>query len=716
LDPGTTQLYDRWEMAARTTVLSNPSDRARDRATLRVTKSAVRTDYFAALVQRIHLLRQPRGPGQPMLWIQRLRGWSDNDLAGAILYHLLRVTIWTEEEYDPHDPPYVLTVGTALGAALLGHDADRVEEVGVQLLLDVAQEAGIVETIHNLGRGGIRIRVTDDLFALTQLHVNEAARRSILSHRPVHPPTEVITRRPLNMLEERPPNPPRVIQAVNKLQGTAWRINRALLEKLGPLSDAAIAARLHSEPPSRDEGVLLEAHVLAPLDRFYIPMHLDSRGRVYQDGGLLTYTSGSDFARGLLEFADGVQLNGNEGNALDWLAWHAAQMWGNVKDDPAPTLPLGYGWPWASEATKRAERWREAEHPAQFLAAALALVDAQAGRPVHVPVRVDATCSGLQHLALLSRDVELAKTVNLWETVPGAGTLDRSVTAMFVGPGQEPDFYAAVARASGFTRKETKAVIVPLLYGAGDKATGEHKHRYALSKALARARRGETARRTDKDSRDVTEIRSKARALARRVFSDVLPWFVRVAEAHNHLTVIEETHRDRRGRDRTRMRRVPVGPAAVRWTTPSGFEVIQDYRYIDKNPKRSDRQVKVRLSHGHVVNLVRRFYTDAIDTRRQVTSIQANVVHSMDAALLVELVARTPIERWAVAHDAFGVPANRVWELLAANEVAMRVMYETDRLAEWTAAWRRAGVEVPDPPAHSERLPPEMLKGLRTLG
>lgn len=699
---------------------SNPSDRAREAAALRVTKAAMHTDYFGDLVQRIQELRRPR-TGQPQTWIQSLRGWSDNDLAGAILYNLFRATIWTEEEYDPQDPPLLSSIGTALGLALLGDDAagNLPMSVGAQLLLDVAQEVGVIETIPNRGRGGIRMRVTEGLFEFTRHYVNEAARRSILSHRPVKPPSAVITRRPLEMLSERPPNPPLVIDAVNKLQSTAWRINRTVLENVGPLIDDTIAARLHGEPPDKDEGVFLEAQVLASLDRFYIPMHLDSRGRVYQDGGVLTYTSGSDLARGLLEFADGEILTGNPGNSLDWLAWHAAQMWGTSKDrelDPAPDLPLGYGWDWATEAIKRTQLWRDAEHPVQFLAAAFALVDAQAGRPVRVPVRVDATCSGLQHLALLTRDTDLAKTVNLWENIPGGGRIDRSVAAIFIGSSHQPDFYAAVASAAGFTRKEAKAVIVPLLYGAGDKATGERKHRFALSNALAQARRGEKAHRTAQDSRDVMEIKAKARALAPRVFSEVLPWFIRVAEAHSPQKLIEQPYRDKRGRDRVRKRRISVAPVEIRWITPSGFEVIQDYRYIDEKPKRPDRQVKVRLSNGHVVNLVKRFYTDVIDRRRQITSIQPNIVQSMDAALLSIIVARAPIGAWGVAHDAFCVPASRMWELQRVNEDAVSIMYSTDRIAEWTAAWRARGINVPDPPAHAEVLPPEMLKGSRMLG
>jgi DNA-directed RNA polymerase len=463
------------------------------------------------------------------------------------------------------------------------------------------------------------------------------------------------------MLIERPGVPPRVEEAVNKLQRTAWRINRAVLDQM------VRKIGTDGEPLSNEEKWILgEAGMLAPFDRFYIPVHLDYRGRMHQGGGLLTYTGGSDLARGLLEFADGERLNDD---GVRWLAWHAVQMWGHSQVSTTTFGDVTLVLLWLREHVN----WRDAKHPVQYLAAALAFEDANAGKPVHLPVRVDASCSGLQHLALLARDTELAKLVNLW----GApGNNDHRSRVSMAPELPEPDFYTSVAAETGFSRKETKAVIVPLLYRAGGKALGEK---------LARARRGERARVTNKDKRDAAAIGAMAEKLAPKAF-DVLRWFKQVAIAHNSPEAVP-----------------------IRWTAPSGFKVVQDYRYFDR------RIVKVPFD-GNWVGLRMRSPAEAVKTWKQEIALPSSVVHSLDASLLTELVARTPIEQWAVAHDAFGIPANRVWELLAANEEATRAMYETDRLAEWTTAWRTAGVNVPDPPEHAETLPPEMLRGLRALG
>jgi DNA-directed RNA polymerase len=360
--------------------------------------------------------------------------------------------------------------------------------------------------------------------------------------------------------------------------------------------------------------------------------------------------------------------------------------------------------PWVRRAAERCvERWRDAKKPAQFLAAAYALVDAAEGRPVHLPVRVDATCSGVQHLALVLRDENAAKLVNLW----GPAKLD---DVELVESDPKPDFYGAVATTvqgltEGNKRAEAKSVIVPLLYGAGLK-------KGTLARKLAVERRGEEARVHKKDRRDARAIRAAARKVAPDEFA-LLDWFGKVARAHNGVGPLRRVTDGKwvcwvtpDGAWYSKL--TPTG-IPVRWYTPSRFEVIQDYRRVKK-----DKRLQLKVN-GRRANLVMEVYTEQLDKRHSASAIKANVVHSLDAALLVEIVAGSSIDRWGVAHDAFAVPPGRVWDLLQANRHAIRALYTSDRLAEWTAAWRARGVNVPDPPKHAAELPREMWSDRRTL-
>jgi DNA-directed RNA polymerase, mitochondrial len=570
-------------------------------------------------------------------------------------------------------------VGTALAADLLVgiedpdvlDTADRTEllTIGVQLL-GLAKHVGIIADVRDPHTGAVHMALADSTYRGIQRLINASARH-VLTRVCREPPVGVETRKKYSMLLERPLEPLRVIEAANKVQGTAWRINPAVLAVLDHI-DNHIATELDdtlSEGQKlQRERIIAEARDLATLERFYFPVFLDFRGRIYQRGGVLTYTGGDDYARGLLEFADGEVV---DEDGLGWLTAHQAQMWGN---DLAYT-PLGDGGTWLPKD------WEHGvEQPVQYLAAALAIQDAYAKKPVRLPVRVDATCSGLQHLALLSADEELARRVHLWGDCHG----DRRGKALLEVEDPNVTFYQEVAKQTGFSRKEVKCVIIPMLYEAGPETS---------AKDLAKARRGEKARRTPQDEADAGTIRGAAESLAPDAFG-LLAWFKEIAEAHNNVTT----------------------PFPVCWATPSGFQAIQDYRLVDENPTRPDRQVKV-LFDGRMLNLVKRFYTEFIDRPQQVISMPSSIIHSLDAALLTEIVAGSSIDRWGVVHDAFAVPPSRVWGLLQANEDAMRVMYTRDLLAEWIAAWRADYRVLSDPP-HGTRgpLPGEMLGGLRALG
>lgn len=650
-----------------------------DKAALTVTRVAVETDSkeFAALVTQINESRSARPGRRRSLWVGRLLGRGDKDLAAAILYHIVRARLWAEEA---NLDPLLSTVGTTLAADLLVgiedpdvlDTCDRTEllTIGVQLL-GLAKHVGIIANVRDPHTGAVHMALTDSTYRGIQKLINSSARH-VLTRVHRQPPVGVDTRKKYSMLLPRAPVPIRVVEAANKVQGTAWRINRAVLEVLDH-TDQHTATELDdtlSEGQKlQRERIIAEARDLAALERFYFPVFLDFRGRLYQRGGVLTYTGGDDYARGLLEFADGEVVDAKS-DAMGWLTAHQAQMWGGEQ----AYTPLGDGGTWLPKDWERG-----AENPVQYLAATLAIEDAYKGRRVHLPVRVDATCSGLQHLALLSADEELARRVHLWGNCHG----DRRGKAQEI---EEPSttFYQELAGLTGLPRREVKSVIIPMLYEAGEET---------CAKALAKVRRGESARVTPRDEADAMTIRGAATSLAPDAFG-LLEWFKEIAEAHNNVTT----------------------PFPVCWTTPSGFQAIQDYRLVDKNPTRPDRQVKV-LFDGEMLNLVKRFYTEFIDRPQQVISMPSSIVHSLDAALLTEIVAGSSISQWGVVHDAFAVPPGRVWDLLQANEEAMRTMYTPDLLAEWIAAWRADYRVLSDPPHGTRRpVPAEMLGGLRTLG
>jgi DNA-directed RNA polymerase len=131
---------------------------------------------------------------------------------------------------------------------------------------------------------------------------------------------------------------------------------------------------------------------------------------------------GSDASRGCLLFAESRAL-GDHG--LYWLKVHMANKWGNSVDKLPFEERARFTESILDDIVDSAQnpihgrgRWRQAEDPFQFLAAAIDLTHALASPDArryhsHVPVHMDGSCNGLQHYAALARDLHGGTAVNL---------------------------------------------------------------------------------------------------------------------------------------------------------------------------------------------------------------------------------------------------------------------------------------------------------------
>jgi len=237
---------------------------------------------------------------------------------------------------------------------------------------------------------------------------------------------------------------PIVFQALNQLQNTAWRINQQVLrtsqaiygdaEKNG-LPRAILDLRKKAEEKPRSNEWLQKTRLardtshwhsgLGDLEgrgAFYYPYQLDYRGRIYPQAGWLS-PQGDDLARGMLEFAHGRPIPIEDAEAQRFLAIYGAQL-ADTSDIKNPTLNAYAEWirkheedikasaknplqnTWWLEHSKSGTRW-------QMLAFCFAWADMKQGKPIHLPVPVDGSCNGLQHMAALLRDQEMAQYTNL---------------------------------------------------------------------------------------------------------------------------------------------------------------------------------------------------------------------------------------------------------------------------------------------------------------
>jgi DNA-directed RNA polymerase len=140
-------------------------------------------------------------------------------------------------------------------------------------------------------------------------------------------------------------------------------------------------------------------------DEFYYVYQLDYRGRVYPITDFLNPQS-KGYVKAMLEFSEGEYLNDT---GIYWLKVHSANTYGLDK------APFEERIKWAEDnrdsMLEAAEDpmsnlgyWTSADSPFEFLASCMALQDHVYGKKVHLPIQLDAVNSGIQMYSGLLRD------------------------------------------------------------------------------------------------------------------------------------------------------------------------------------------------------------------------------------------------------------------------------------------------------------------------
>src|SRR6266851_1034174 len=168
-----------------------------------------------------------------------------------------------------------------------------------------------------------------------------------------------------------------------------------------------------------------QAMRLSAEEKFYFPCQVDHRGRVYPVPPLMNPQS-DHIGRALIEFADGKPL-GERG--ATWLAIHLANCYWKKKK-----VSFKQRLAWVQENEKEILEfaadplriypsihrfWTEADQPWLFLAACLEwkrYKEEGPGMISYLPVSMDGTCNGYQHLSAMGRDPIGGRATNLIPT------------------------------------------------------------------------------------------------------------------------------------------------------------------------------------------------------------------------------------------------------------------------------------------------------------
>jgi DNA-directed RNA polymerase len=506
-----------------------------------------------------------------------------------------------------------------------------------------------------------------------------------------------------------------VLDAINALQSVAFVINRPILDLVrlvGPPEPPADSfcgkEKLNQKVREWKTAVknwefdLAIAESKSYSDRFYIPLVLDSRGRLIPIPWLNFIRE--DRVRSLFLFANGEPIN-DEG--VGWLKQFVARLAdGNTFSDEAKPsrFDLDGRVAWTERNLEKicdiaaAVLWGDKpdidsiDDPFQFAAACAELVGVieAAGDGsdfiTRLPIQLDACCSGLQNLCAMSRADE-GKYANLGPEPQDHYVDDGSGNLINLGPDESPDIYTLIQRevylldqfgdlVHPLERKLAKTPTMTKFYGCGTKKMAKQ-----INDALF-----DLGKETDREE----ELAKAFRA----AIKEVAPKAVEVFEWLQDLATICAEHK-----------------VLLRWTTKLGFPVINEYHpSITKQMKRPVlKDGKQVMRNGKPVFRYTELaygYEDRIKIGKAITAAAANFVHSADACLLqmVELACEEEVIPLATVHDCYATTANHVGRLKEITGEQFDAMYEYDWLAN---VWQSARDALPK----SVELPPIPERG-----
>lgn len=185
----------------------------------------------------------------------------------------------------------------------------------------------------------------------------------------------------------------------------------------------------HNSRYYQERNILGIAQLFSNVEKFYFPLFYDWRGRIYTDTSYLNYQS-IPLAKALLEFADGKSLlqsyenmpnNTDVQQAIFWLKVYGANCYGNGDNKNLDKLSYIDRVIWIENNHNNIisldpNFWTKANEPLLFLAFCYeykAYNENSYNFITHLPIQLDATCNGIQHLSIISANSKLAKLVNL---------------------------------------------------------------------------------------------------------------------------------------------------------------------------------------------------------------------------------------------------------------------------------------------------------------
>jgi DNA-directed RNA polymerase len=414
----------------------------------------------------------------------------------------------------------------------------------------------------------------------------------------------------------------------------------------------------------------LSAAILLRKTTFYNPIYTDWRGRIFCNNTLLSF-QGSELNRSLLYFNNGNTLNEK---GLESLKIYTANCFGFSK------MSLNFRINWVNNNIKsilniESNLWLEAKEKLLFLACAYELIEYYKDPQNFIsrlPIYLDATASGLQHLSVMTKDLNLARYVNILKSTNNENPHDiYSLIAKKVNDiiNKFPDFSInALLKKLAIeeNREFTKWPVMTTSYGVTLRGIKDQLISNIFIKTDEKYRYNVINNK--KNLEKVTNMyKLKDKKFLKEEFQDEFEIYkLKGTEIMNLAKIIHNTLYDsypslkllvKYLHDINNFLNEISLEIGIVWNTPSGLNLEQ--RYLETISEQRTKNILGRRKSYSIQKTIPK-----INKLKQKRSTMPNLIHSMDAgniSLLVNIIINTHKNiNLVTVHDCFITDSNNI--------------------------------------------------------
>jgi len=418
--------------------------------------------------------------------------------------------------------------------------------------------------------------------------------------------------------------------------------------------------------------VLYNAREYLDEDEFYFSYQYDFRGRIYPIQQHLQ-PQGKGEVKALLEFRNGCKIENEE--QLRWFLIHGANCYGYDKElydervikikQLEEEIKLI-----AEDPISNRQYWKDAEEPYMYLAWCFEYVDYLKdpdGFISHIPVSLDATCSGIQIYSGLLLDKEGAEAVNVVGDVRNdiyQRVADKVETLLQAG-----DYIKFISFITS-DGKEHEQSTVALANSLKGKITRQLTKRNTMTQPYSVTKYG----MYEQLKAELTDIEYNGKKFW---VGDM--WMVaKLLTDLNDRAIVDVVKGARVGQEylkKVTADLVKNGKWAF-YTSP-----LTEFPVLQKLHKTQLERVTTPIGKLSI-----RKTMDALNPQKMISGIAPNYIHSLDAALLSMTVLKLKEDgcsNFHLVHDSYGVPVNQVEALNKRVREAFVEMFETKPLSRF---------------------------------